>query len=250
VLTLAPLLFFFAPLAGRIPLAALAGILVVVSYDMSEIGRFLSFRRAPRSDFMVLLTTFALTVLVDLIVAVEVGVVLAALLFIRRMSEVSNVGMVTRELGEDDDEPADPNAIGSRDVPPGIEVFEIQGPFFFGAADRFQDATHFIEKPPRVVIVRMRHVPAIDATGLHVLREFHIRCRRSGTQLVLSGVHAQPLVAMQRSGLWDQIGDQNIFGNIDDALNRARDILGLPHVPRPGPFVPTVAREAKGPPGE
>jgi len=124
--TIAALLFFAAPLAGRIPLAALAGILVVVSYNMSEIGHFLSFRRAPRSDQMVLLSTFALTVLVDLIIAVEVGVVLAAFLFIRRMAEVSNVGMITRELHGDDEETVDPNSIAIREIPPGMEVFEIR----------------------------------------------------------------------------------------------------------------------------
>lgn len=242
--TLALLLFFVSPLAGMIPLAALAGILVVVSYNMSEIGHFLSFRRAPRGDLMVLLTTFALTVLVDLTVAVQVGVVLAALLFIRRMSEVSNVGMITRELRPDNGDPEDPNSIAFRDVPPGVEVFEIQGPFFFGAADRFKEAVHLLEKPVPVVVLRIRQVPAIDATGLHALREFVKSCRKDGSTVILSGVHAQPLFALRKSGLWDEIGEENILGNIDDALNRARSILGLSPQSPPGPFVPTVAREA------
>ncbi len=243
-LTLALLLLFFAPWAKMIPLAALAGILVVVSYNMSEIGHFRRLLRAPRSDVMVLLCTFALTVFVDLTVAVEVGVVLASLLFIRRMSEVSSVGMITRELTGDEDEPADPNAIALREVPPGVEVFEVQGPFFFGAADRFKEMMRMLEGPVPVIILRIRQVPAIDATGLHVLREFHRRCDREHSQLILSGVHAQPLFALQRSGIWDEIGSENIFGNIDDALDRARDLLDLPRVPRPAPFVPTVAREA------
>jgi SulP family sulfate permease len=194
----------------------------------------------------VLLTTFALTVFVDLTVAVQVGIVLAALLFIRRMAEVTNVGVVTRELhGNGEDDSKDPNAISRRDVPAGVEVFEIQGPFFFGAADRFKEAVGFIEKPVPVIILRLRSVPAIDATGLYVLKDFLKRCRRDRTTLILSDVHAQPLFAIERSGLWDEIGEENIFGNIDDSLNRAREILGLPKAPRPVPFVPVVAREAE-----
>ena len=155
--------------------------------------------------------------------------------------------MITRELRGDEDEPADPNAIGIRDVPDGVEVFEIQGPFFFGAADRFTEAMRLIERPVAVVILRVRQVPAIDATGLQALRQFHRQCHKNGSLLVLSGVHAQPLFALQRSGLWEEIGEANIFGNIDDALNRARAVLGLEPAPRPVPFVPTVKRESQVP---
>lgn len=246
-LTLALVLLLFAPLANRIPLAALAGILVVVSYNMSELGNFRRLLKAPRSDVAVLLVTFLLTVFVDLTVAVEVGVVLASLLFIRRMAEVTSVGMITRELGNDQEETDDPNAIAARNVPRNVEVFEVQGPFFFGAADRFKEVMRSVEGRVDVVILRLRLVPAIDATGMNVLRDFHRRCRRDGMHLILSGVHAQPLFALQRSGLWDEIDTENVHGNIDDALNRARDILGLPQEPRPTPFVPTVAREAQPP---
>ncbi len=242
-LTLALILILAAPLASAIPLASLAGLLVLVAYNMSEIGHFRSLLRAPHSDVMVLLSTFMLTVLVDLTVAVEVGIVLAALLFIRRMSEVTNVGIITRELRGDEDEPTDPNAINVRDVPSGVEVFEIQGPFFFGAADQFQEVMRQIRKTVPIIILRLRAVPAIDATGLHVLHEFSRQCKRNGTKLILSGVHAQPLFAMQRSDLWEEIGGDNVFGNIDDALNRAREFLDLPPVLRPVPFVPTVKRE-------
>mgnify|MGYP001187544478 CR=1 FL=1 len=241
--TLLLLLLLFAPLAKLIPLAALAGILVLVSYNMSELHHFVGLLKAPRSDVMVLLSTFGLTVLVDLTVAVQVGVVLAALLFIRRMSEVTNVGMITREFRENGDDAADPNSIWLRDVPPGVEVFEIEGPFFFGAADKFKETMRLIETAPRVIILRMRAAPAIDATGLHALKEFHHQCRNDGIELVLSGVHAQPLHAMTNDGLLKCIGEENIFGNIDDALNRAREVLGLPPVERPVPFVPTVRRE-------
>jgi len=240
---LALMLLFLAPLAKMIPLAALAGILVVVSYNMSEVNHFIGLLKAPKSDVMVLLTTFALTIFIDLTVAVEVGIVLAALLFIRRMSEVTNVGMITRELQGNGDDESDPNPVSGRVVPPGVEVFEIQGPFFFGAADRFKEAIRTIEKPVPVIILRIRNVPAVDATGLHMIREFLHQCRKDSTTLVLSGVHTQPLYAMKRSGLWDEIGEENIFGNIDDALNRARKILGLPVIPPPVPFIPSVARE-------
>ncbi|MBZ0256592.1 STAS domain-containing protein, partial [bacterium] len=245
--TLALLLLLFAPLAKMIPLAVLAGILIVVSYNMAEFKHFYRILKAPRSDVMVLLSTFVLTVLVDLTIAVQVGVVLASLLFIRRMAEVSSVGMITNELRDIEEDPNDPNSIVIRNVPDNVEVYEVHGPFFFGAADRFHETMHNIAKTLKVIVLRIRNVYAIDATGLHLLTEFHRQCQREGTQLVLSGVHAQPLAALQRSGLWDEIGEENIAGNIDDALNRARSILGLPEEQRPTPFVPTVAREALPP---
>jgi SulP family sulfate permease len=222
--TLALMMVLFSPWAKLVPLAALAGILVVVSYNMSEAERFVRLLRAPRSDVMVLLTTFILTVLVDLTVAVEVGVVLAALLFIRRMAEVANVEVITNELRGDQDEAADPLSMATRQLPPGVVVYEVQGPFFFGAADRFKQAMHEIQERPKVVILRLRKVPAIDATGLHVLDELHRRYRKDGTALILSGIHRQPATALKRSGLWDAFGEENIHTNIDAALERARQL--------------------------
>ncbi len=245
--TLLVIMIAFAPLAKHIPLAALSGILMIVAYNMSEIDQFRGLLRSPRSDVVVLLSTFALTVVIDLTIAVQVGVVLAALLFIRRMSEVANVGVVTREF-QDSEEKPDPNAIGKRRVPPGVEVFEINGPFFFGAAETFRDTLRALKSKPKVLIVRMRQVPVIDATGLHLLEELHNQCRRDGTQVVFSGVHAQPLFALQRTELWDRIGGtDNVFGNIDDALNRARTILGLPTEEPRHDSEPEVARERKKP---
>ncbi len=242
--TLALLLLFFAPWAKLVPMAALAGILVVVSYNMSELHHFIALFKSPKSDVMVLLTTFLLTVLVDLTVAVEVGIVLSALLFVRQMSEISNVGVITRELNEDEDEPVDANAIALRQVPRGVEVFEIQGALFFGAADQFKENLRVFDRHVSIIIIRMRKVPVIDATGLHVMREFLHYCRQNKTHLILSGVHAQPLLAFERSGLSNEYGEENMFGNIDDALDRARELLGLPKSPRPSSFEPTVAREA------
>ena len=237
------LLITIAPFAKLIPLAVLAAILIVVSYNMSELKNFRSFIHLPRSDVMVLFSTFMLTVMVDLVVAVEVGLALAALLFIRRMSEVSNVGMITRDLRGDDVESPDANSIAVRQVPDNVEVFEIQGPFFFGAADRFRDVIRRLDRSVSIIILRMRNVPAIDATGLHVLNEFNHRCMRDGMKLILSGVHSQPLDAMIKSGLLEEIGMENVHGHIDDALDRARGLLGLPLIGRNQPFVPSVARD-------
>ncbi len=226
------LLLFIGPFAKMIPLAALAGILVVVSYNMSEIRQVIGLLKAPRSDVMVMLSTFGLTVLVDLTVAVQVGVVLASLLFIRRMADVTNIGIITREF-EEPTNAFDPMSIRLRKVPDGVAVFEIEGPFFFGAVDRFKDIIGSLSTRPKIFILRMRAVNAIDATGLHVIEEFNARCHREGTHLVLSGVHAQPLMAMGKAGLSDKIGEDNMHGNIDDALDRARQLLGLAPGHRP-----------------
>jgi SulP family sulfate permease len=243
-LTLLLITVFFGRWAALIPMATLAAILVVVSYHMSEWRTFRSELRAPRSDLLVLLATFLLTVLVDLTVAVEVGLVLAAFLFMRRMAEVTNVSAITREFDEStDDEERDPNALSRRSVPPGVEVYEINGPFFFGAAEKFKETMTQLRGRPAVLILRLRNVPAIDSTGLHALRDVVTRFRRQGTRVILSDVHAQPMVALQRSALADELEDQDLAGNIDDALNLARAHLGLATEARPGFAVPTVARE-------
>ena len=235
-----------APLAGRIPLASLSAVLLMVAWNMSEIDHFRSLLKAPRSDVLVLLTTFGLTVLTDLTVAVGVGMVLAAMLFMKRMADVANIDVITREFGEDEDElpeRRDPNAINRRHVPEGVEVYEINGPLFFGVADRLKDTLSGLERPPAVFILRMRHVPVIDASGLHALGEFHAKCARQGTALLLSGVHAQPLFAMTKAGLDRVIGVGNMFGNIDDSLNHARGLVGRPAERPPEGAFSEVARE-------
>jgi SulP family sulfate permease len=221
------ILLFFAEQAARIPMAALAGILLVVAWNMGEWQHFLHLFRSPRSDVAVLLTTFALTVLVDLTVALQAGIVLAALLFLRRMATTSEAGYVTGSLSEAED-PDDPLAISRRAVPSGVEVFEVKGALFFGAATKFRDAIGGVEAPPRVLILRLRHVLSVDATGLRAIDVLIDECRRKGTTLVLSGVHAQPLVALERSGLLARIGPENAHPDIDAALARARELVG-PH---------------------
>jgi len=244
--TLLLITLFFGRWAALIPLATLAGILVVVAFHMSEWRTFISEFSAPKSDVAVLVTTFLLTVLVDLTVAIEVGMVLAAFLFMRRMAEVTNISVLTHEFTDPvDDFERDPNAVRRREIPEGVQVYEITGPFFFGAAEMFKDRVGRIAGKPRVLIIRLRHVPAIDSTGLHALRELIHRSRGEGILVILSDVHAQPVVALERAGLYDELGEENIHGNVDDALNRAREFLGLAQVQRPVFATPTVARESK-----
>lgn len=242
--TLLVIMLFVGRWAGLIPMATLAAILVVVAYHMSEWRTFRAELRAPRSDVAVLLVTFLLTVLVDLTAAIEVGMVLAVFLFMRRMAAVTSVNVLTHELRDPvDDYERDPNWVGRRAVPPGVEVYEITGPFFFGAAEMFKERLAGIAGRPRVLILRMRHVLTIDSTGLHALRHVIDQSRRDGTLLILADVHAQPIVALVQSGTREELGEANVLGNLDDALNRAREHLGLPLLPRPSFATPTVARE-------
>lgn len=224
-LTLLLIMLFFGKWAALIPMPTLAAILIFVAYNMSEYHAFLKLLKSPKSDVIVLLVTFALTVLIDLTVAIQVGVVLAAFLFLQRMSEVAQVSSIVGDLRQDDDEnPNDPRAIAKREVPHGVEVFEIFGSLFFGAIERFKDAMRRVEKNPKVLIIRMRMVPAIDATGLQVLEDVYERTRRESGTLLFTGVGEQPLKAMEQSGLLERIGRENILPNIDAALARAREI--------------------------
>ena len=243
-LTLLLIMLFFGSYAKLIPMATLAAILIIVSYNMSEWHAFRTLLKSPKSDIIVLLTTFFLTVIFDLTVAIEIGMVLAVLLFMKRMAEVSNVSVITRELEDEEDLP-DANAIDKKLIPVGVEVFEINGPFFFGAASKFKEEMRVIEEPPKVRIIRMRNVPAVDATGLQTIKDFYYDAKKKGTHIILSGVHTQPLYAMTQAGIFDLVGEENIYGNIDDALDRAREILGLSKLGRPKDFVPHVKREMK-----
>jgi SulP family sulfate permease len=223
-LTLLVITLFGARWAGLIPMATLAAILVVVSFHMSQWRTFIAELHSPKSDVVVLLTTFALTVIVDLTVAISVGMVLAAFLFIRRMAEVANVRVLTAELGEESPEIDAAEAAARRmlDIPPGVEVYEISGPFFFGAAEMFKDALARTAGKPRVLIIRMRDVLALDSTGMHALRDVVLRSRRDGTAVLLADVHMQPLVALTGSPLLQEIGEDSLCGTLDEALALAR----------------------------
>lgn len=228
-------MFFLAPLAKLIPLSALSAVLILVAWNISELDHFRALLRAPRNDVLVLLTTFGLTVLTDLTIAVGVGMVLASLLFMKRMAEVSSIAgvrsAVTQGQETTDPDPKDPGAVDRAHIPPSVEVYEINGPFFFGVADRLKDTLNLVQRPPRVFILRMRYVPHIDATGLHALEEFHDKCARQGTTLLLGGVHAQPLFEFVKVGLDRKIGLANIFDNLDAALERARELVAQPGTP-------------------
>jgi sulfate permease, SulP family len=221
--TLLLIALVFGKWAALVPMATLAGILMLVAYQMSEWRVFRAELRGPREDAAVLVTTFLLTVLVDLTVAIAVGMVLASFLFMKRMAEATNVSSVKRDLRADGDDTtySAPGAISLRTIPNHVEVFEISGAFFFGAAEAFKEALGQIAGRPWVIIIRMRDVSLLDSSGLHALREVVRRFRRDRTVVLLAEVHAQPLAVIQASELFHEMGD-DMFMNIDDALDRAR----------------------------
>ena len=227
-ITHAVVLLLIALLLGKwaalVPMATLAGILMLVAYQMSEWRVFRSELRGPREDAAVLVTTFLLTVLVDLTVAIGVGMVLAAFLFMKRMAEATNVAAVTRELEQNGDDAvySQPDAISLRVVPQRVEVFEISGAFFFGAAEAFKEALGQVSGRPWVIIIRMRDVNFIDSSGLHALHEVIRRFRRDRTIVLLAEVHAQPLSAIRESEIFAEL-EEEIFETIDAALERARE---------------------------
>ena len=210
--------------ASYIPIANLAGILVIVAYNMSEWRNFKSILKGPRGDIAVLLITFFLTVLIDLTVAIEVGLVLAAFLFMRDMIRFSDVSILTKEI---DDEQFGYDVVdGKYQIPEKVEVFEITGPLFFGAAYKFKDAMQFIEKSTRVLIIRMRHVPIIDATGLQTLREVYTRAKKQNKKIILSEINsAQVMKELKDARLIFAVGKGNIVDNFDNALARAKQII-------------------------
>jgi SulP family sulfate permease len=210
--------------AALIPMSALAAILIYVAYTMSEWHAFAKLLRGPRGDIAVLLTTFFLTVLIDLSVAIQVGVVFAAFLFLQRMSNATQIGLITKDLREEEKEEEEP-ASGQRNVPAGVEVFSINGSLFFGVIEQFRDAVQRIEQSPKVLILEMRNVISIDATGLQALEDLLKRLRKEKTVLLLVGVHAQPLFVMQQSKFIDTVGEQNLIGSLDEALAHAAKII-------------------------
>ncbi|MBI4417461.1 MAG: sulfate permease [Ignavibacteriales bacterium] len=223
--TILLLMLVFAQWASYIPMATLAAVLIVVAYNMSEWRAFTKILHGPRGDMAILLTTFLLTILIDLTVAIEAGVVLSAFLFLRQMVSVSQAQLVTRDLEEREEESDDPLSINRRSVPDRVEVFEIYGSLFYAAVDQFKESLRTIKAPPKVLILRTRHLLAIDATGLRALEDLLERTRKDGTVLVISGIHKQPLHLLTVSGLMDRIGAENVCGNIDEALDRAHTIM-------------------------
>lgn len=222
-LTLLLIMLFVGQWAALIPMATLAGVLVVVAYNMSEWHSFLSITKGPRSDIAILLTTFGLTVLVDLTVAIEIGMVLAVFLFMQKMIQFTGVKNLTNPGNTPEGRS---HEITDYTIPRGVEVFEITGPLFFGAAYKFKEAMEFVEKPPRVLIIRMRKVPIIDGTGIRTLKEVHHACRHRGTRLVLSGVgEGEVYEELRKARMIFAIGKANVCATFEEALLRAEALL-------------------------
>lgn len=224
-ITLLLIMLFVGKWAALIPMATLAGILVVIAYNMSEWESFVSVFKGSRSDVAVLLTTFLLTVIIDLTVAIEIGMILAAFLFMRNMIKFSDVSVLKRDI-EDNGNGKDKNDIENFTIPENVEVFEITGPLFFGAAHKFKDAMRFIEKPPKILIIRMRQVPIIDATGIRTLKEVYKDAKHRGTKLILSEVHSQQVIKeLQDARLLFSIGKANVTVSFKEALSRSIVLL-------------------------
>lgn len=212
---------FLMPLAQYIPMACLAGVLVIVSYNMSGWRTFKQLLKNPKSDIIVLLITFLLTVVFDLTIAIEVGLIIACLLCMRRMAETTQVSVITDEI--------DPNAESDVElheehliIPEGVEVYEINGPYFFGIANRFEEIMQSMGDRPKVRIIRMRKVPFIDSTGIHNLTNFCEICQRENIHIILSGVNEKVHKVLQKSNFYTLLGKENICSNINEALDKAR----------------------------
>lgn len=218
-ITLVLVLVVLMPYAALIPMPTIAAILVMVAYNMSEWREFAELvRTAPKSDVAVLIATFSLTVIFDLVVAIEIGMIMAAFLFMKRMSDVTDV-MSWRYIEEEDD----PDSMSLRSVPEHTRVYEINGPMFFGAADKFMKID--TDKSVRCIILRMRSVSAIDATALHSLQKVYEKCKKNGIILMLSHINEQPMHVMEKAGFDEVIGRDNICGHIDDALELAAQLV-------------------------
>jgi len=210
-----------APLAKYIPLATLSAVLIVVAWNMGEWHMFTRLSKWPRSDAAVFVTAFALTVLVDLTVAVEVGMVLAAVLFIKRISETTQITAVD----EQSDTEGAAHSLAGKNIPSGVMIYQVFGAFFFGAADKLETALKRSRQEPEILILRMRRVLAMDATGLNALEDLHERFARRGKHLILCGPHTQPMFMLTKAGFLDRIGMENVCGTVDDALARAGQLL-------------------------
>ena len=215
------------PYAIYIPLSCLAAILVQVAYNMSEWRTFKYLLRGDKSDVAVLLMTFFLTVIVDLTVAIEVGVVLAIVLFVRRVMQTSSISVLDgqRLAATEDEEVASMENTDKLDIPAGVEVYEIDGPFFFGLASRFEELEQMKKPGTKVRIIRMRKVPFIDSTGVNNLRNLCERTRKRGVTVILSGVTEQVKASLEKFGVDKEIGAENIFPHIVPALAQAKEIV-------------------------
>jgi len=218
-------LLFIGKWAGLIPMATLAAVLVVVAYNMSEWREFTHLLKSPRGDVVVLLVTFLLTVFVELTVAIQVGILLAAFVFLQKMSKETQVNLITSNLQDEDE--FESRDISKIQIPPGVEVFEVYGSLFFGAVAQFRESIRVVGKKPKVIILRMRNVGTIDASGVHILEELVEEGRREGYILVLSAVSRSVYRVMRKSGLVETVGRRNFAGDIFRAIEISKQHLSV-----------------------
>lgn len=216
---------FLMPLAKYIPMACLAGVLVVVSYGMCGWRSFLELMKNPKSDVTVLLITFFLTIIFDLTIAIEVGLIIACLLFMKRMSETTDVKAITEEIDLNQDAEFSTGNLDHLIIPHGVEVYEINGPYFFGAGNKFEEIMASFGDRPKVRIIRMRKVPFVDSTGIHNLTNLCEMSKKEGIQIVLSGVREKVNGQLEHAGFYHLIGEENICSHINLALKRANEII-------------------------
>ncbi len=216
---------FLMPLAKYIPMACLAGVLVVVSYGMCGWRSFLELMKNPKSDVTVLVITFFLTIIFDLTIAIEVGLIIACLLFMKRMSETTDVKAITEEIDLNQDAEFSTGNLDHLIIPQGVEVYEINGPYFFGAGNKFEEIMASFGDRPKVRIIRMRKVPFVDSTGIHNLTNLCEMSKKEGIQIVLSGVREKVNGQLEHAGFYHLIGEENICSHINLALKRANEII-------------------------
>ncbi|KXK00917.1 MAG: sulfate transporter [Acidobacteria bacterium OLB17] len=216
-------LLFIGKWAALIPMATLAAVLIIVAYNMSEWREFVHLLKSPRGDVVVLLVTFLLTVFIDLTVAIQIGILLAAFLFLQKMSSETSASLITENLKDDEEFKArDMSAV---EIPKGVEVFEIYGSLFFGAVRQFKESIRVVAKRPKVIILRMRQVPTIDASGIHVLEELAAEARENGQLLIFSAVSRGVYRVMRQSGFVETVGRDSFAPDIFVALERAEAVL-------------------------
>lgn len=229
-LVLLLIMLFLGKLARLIPLATLSGILVIVAYNMSEWRSFKGIFRNSKSDVAVLLTTFLLTVFIDLTVAIQFGLLMAVFLFVRRVSETTDIEVLRSQVEDERSHISDDEE--TLDIPEGVEVFQIKGPFFFGIANKFEEAEKQSGQKPKIRIIRMRRVPFIDSTGLKNLKNFIRRSRNQGIIVLMSGLQSKPREALEKEGIIKMLGDENVCPNIELALERSKQLLEKTHHPK------------------
>lgn len=224
-LTLLLLMLLLAPLAAKIPLCALSAVLIYVAWNMSELGHFIEILKSQKSEALILLTTFLLTVLIDLSVAVQVGVILAAVIFVKKMTDNTSVEICRILIDENEHETPmirDSDILFRKDIPEDVTVFEINGPFFYSVADQLSETLLKLDQTPRVFILRMRKVPVVDTTGIRALKEFKAKCDQKGILFLISGLSEKIREKFNKNSVESTIGTDHIFPNIDLALAYAK----------------------------